>query len=92
MGVGRCYAALHLGYPCIFHICSEQQRRLLSDWLMVFLVPRFFHTSAHEVTNKMAAKDVLFDYLLQGFLWQQRRIHVFFFRNSSISVVEAVFF
>ena len=46
----------------------DQQRRLLCDWLMVLLVPRFFHTRAREVTNKMAAKDVLFDYLLQGFL------------------------
>ena len=71
---------------------AAEQRRLLSDWLMVFLVPRFFHTRAPEVTNKMAAKNVLFDYLLQGFLWKQRRIHVFFFRNSGISVVEAVFF
>ena len=26
-GKGRCYAALHLGYPCIFHICSEHGGR-----------------------------------------------------------------
>ena len=49
-----------------FHIATKQsqQRRLLSDWLIVLLVPRFFHAPAREITNKMAAKDVLFDYLL----------------------------
>ena len=34
-----------------------QQRRLLSDWLIVLLVPRFFHARAHEITNKMVAKE-----------------------------------
>ena len=40
----------------------------------------------------MAAKDVLFDNLLQEFLGQQRHVNLFFFRNSGISVVEADFF
>ena len=42
--------------------CREQ-RRLLSDWLIFLPVLRLFHARAREITNKMAAKDVLFDYL-----------------------------
>ena len=50
--------------PDQIQIYPDQQRRLLSDWLIVLLVPRFFHAPVREITNKMAAKDVLFDYLL----------------------------
>ena len=43
---------------------------------------------ASEITNKMAAEHVLFDYLLQEFFLATASCTPFFFRNSGISVVK----
>ena len=61
----------------------------MSDWLIICLCPGFFDTRASGITNKMAADDVLFHCLLQGFFIATASCAPFFLSEySGISVIK----
>ena len=70
-----------------YHIWSRERAKyetvkqggLLPDWLIICLCPGFFDTRTSEITNKMAAEDVLFHCLLQDFFIATASCTPFFF-------------